>query len=650
MKKYLTILLVLLNIVVFATLYLIPPASDTGKYLDNKVFNEEAVGINRIRISGPGLEQARVIEKEGKNWLLREPIRWPANFFAVSRILNQIQFLEKETSFSASKASASGADLASYGLENPKITLEFRNDQGQTTRIKIGAATEIGNRAYILSPDETEILVVKRELIDSLLVDLSGLRSQTIFDLPLFQATTLAIQKTQPVSLRIRINLINEDWRFETPIQTEGDTAKIESLINGLNALKVQEFIASDDGNLAQYGLQTPFMRVTLEGENKRQTILIGNQLESATGDALYYAKMSENPTIFTIPSLLFNILDNAQVSLRARRFVNFDPDSVSSIEISQGDTALSLQRLEVGEWQIFRREEDNGRMTAHPADGKIIHGMMDKLLQLRALSFVTDAPSAADLENFGLTDPQRVIQVRTPDTSVKLIVGDLAPGSSNSIQAYAKLESEPYIYTINQAFLEHFPAFPLHYRNRTVHQQPADARLVSITVRDLDSDTIVYTAALNEVTPNWTQVAQANEADKRSRDHLLKLVDLAGTIEARDYLVDSFMPQIQFGNRKITWKYTLDLQFALSGPAGETTWTTTLWLSDRLGGTRALAGSEEFKVIFLQTQDFVESFYGLTFNRFDPGPEPEPTPEELEALRAEDELPHPPPEIERPE
>jgi len=471
MKKYLTILLVLLNIVVFATLYLIPPASDTGKYLDNKVFNEEAVGINRIRISGPGLEQARVIEKEGKNWLLREPIRWPANFFAVSRILNQIQFLEKETSFSASKASASGADLASYGLENPKITLEFRNDQGQTTRIKIGAATEIGNRAYILSPDETEILVVKRELIDSLLVDLSGLRSQTIFDLPLFQATTLAIQKTQPVSLRIRINLINQDLRFETPIQTEGDTAKIESLINGLNALKVQEFIASDDGNLAQYGLQTPFMRVTLEGENKRQTILIGNQLESATGDALYYAKMSENPTIFTIPSLLFNILDNAQVSLRARRFVNFDPDSVSSIEISQGDTALSLQRLEVGEWQIFRREEDNGRMTAHPADGKIIHGMMDKLLQLRALSFVTDAPSAADLENFGLTDPQRVIQVRTPDTSVKLIVGDLAPGSSNSIQAYAKLESEPYIYTINQAFLEHFPAFPLHYRNRTVHQ-----------------------------------------------------------------------------------------------------------------------------------------------------------------------------------
>ena len=84
-----------------------------------------------------------------------------------------------------SEIEAAGRDLSSYGLENPQLKLEFGKGIARTS-IEIGSSTEIGNRVYILSPDRKEIMVIKRGLYDSLLVNLGNLRSQSVFDIPVF--------------------------------------------------------------------------------------------------------------------------------------------------------------------------------------------------------------------------------------------------------------------------------------------------------------------------------------------------------------------------------------------------------------------------------------------------------------------------------
>lgn len=615
MRKQLTVILILLNLVVLAVFYLFERRGDSGQNLINsrKVFGGEAVDIDYIRISGERLGPDRVLKKVENRWVLTSPIEWPANFFAVGRILNQIIFLEKETSFSVEEIHVAGRDLSSYGLENPALKLEFGKGIARTS-ISIGASTEIGNRVYILSPDSKEIIVIQRGLLDSLIVNLGNLRSQSVFDIPLFEVQTISLQKSYPTPLRIRISRFDKDWRFEIPFQTGADRAEVETVINGLNSLSVQSFVPNPEPDLNTYGLANPSMRLTLEAEEKRQSILIGNKVRTPDGDHVYYAKASENDTVFTIPVLLFDErLNNAQEELRERRFVRFDAETLSTIEIVQSNRSVSLQKLETGAWQVLRREQD-GSITANPADPKILADMMTTLATLRAQSFVSDAPSNADLENYGFTDPQRIIQLKG-GTPLKLIIGDLVPG--NGRLAYAKLDAEPFIYEIDTSILAEFHTRPFNYRLRILHQEPPDAKLVGITVWEIGSDSILYNVVLNEVTPSWQSIAEANEPDEEGRESLLSIVRQANSIEAREFIEESF--------DNVPWKYRLDLQFESKQNQGTPTWTTRLWVTERLSGTNTIAGMKEEGRVFYTTQEFTDAFYKLTFSRFDPGPEPEP-------------------------
>ncbi|MCB1120044.1 MAG: DUF4340 domain-containing protein [Verrucomicrobiae bacterium] len=632
MRKQLTVILILLNLVVFAIFYLFERKGRGGPDFEGrKIFGEEAVDIEYIRISGENLGPDRILKKVENRWVLTSPIEWPANFFAVSRILNQITFLEKETSFSVREVEAAGRDLASYGLENPQLKLQFGKENAWTT-IEIGASTEIGNRVYILSPNREEIIVIKRGLYDSLLVNLANLRSQSVFDIPVFEVRTLSLQKSYPTPLRVRISRIDDDWRFEIPFQARADRAQVETVINGLNNLNVQEFIQNPESDLSVYGLANPSMRLTLEAEDKRQTILIGSRFESPEGDTLFYAKGSENDTIFTIPVLLFDhTLSNAQEVLRERRFVEFEPNALSTIEITQSNRSVSLQKLESGAWQIISRADD-GSIVANAADTKILAQLVGTLITLRAQNFVSDAPSNADLETYGFTDPQRIIQLKG-GSSLKLLIGDLVEG--NSRHAYAKLDSEPFIYEIDTSILSEFHTRPFNYQKRTLHEEPADAKLVGITIWELGSDSIVYNAVLNEVTPTWEAIAEANETDDEGRESLQYIVKQSKAIEAREFIEESF--------DNIPWKYRMDLLFESTENSSTSPWTTQLWLTERLTGTNTIVGFTDERRVFYAKQQFTDAFYKLTFSRYDPGPEPEPEnpPAETQPI-PEPEIPNP--------
>jgi len=621
MRKQLTVILILLNLVVVAVFYLFERPGRSGDLTDTrKIFGEEAVDIDYIRISGGSLGPDRVLKKEENTWNLTSPIEWPANFFAVGRILNQISFLEKETSFLVSELQAAGRDLASYGLEEPQMKLEFGKGIARTS-ITIGSSTEVGNRVYILSPDQKEIMVIQRGLFDSLLVDLGNLRSQSVFDITLFEVKTISLQKSYPSPLRVRISRFEDEWRFEIPFKTRADRAEVEMVINGLNSLSVQNFETNPEPDLSIYGLANPKLTLTIEASDKRQTILVGKQLEGTEGDALYYAKGSENGTIFTIPGLLIDQnLSNAQEELRERQFVKFDPNSLSTIEITQSNRSVSLQKLETGTWQVIRREDD-GSVTADVADTKNLADMMSTLYTLRAQNFISDAPSNADLENYGFTDPQRTIQLKG-GTPLKLLVGDLI--EDNSRHAYAKLEEEPFIYEIDTSILSEFHTRPFNYRLRILHKEPEDAKLVGMTIQDLGTDTIVYNAVLNEVTPTWEAIAAADQPDEEGRESLLSLVSRSKSIEARDFIEDDF--------DKVPWKYRLDMQFESSDNSDTSPWTTQLWVTERLTGTNTIGGIKSEGGVFYTTQAFTDAFFKLTFARFDPGPEPEPAPGSLPA------------------
>ncbi len=411
MRFKFTVFLLALNVIAFG---LIAYLNHQAKQVEpstgglSRQIGRELIDADRIELHGRGIETPRILERKGSTWHLIEPMQWSANYFAINRILNQLQFLEEEASFSVDEIEKTGQSLADYGLENPLLKIVIAEGD-ETISLSIGTLTEIGNNVYFLGPDEREIFVVNRQVIDSLLVDLNDLRAREIFDIPVFEVDALGLQirsgnTADGSSLKVRLARNNGAWIFEAPLAAEADPALVDNTVNTLTAAKVRRFIETEQADPIVQGLGTPFMKVTIYGNKRRQTLIVGNLDPDSQGAPQYFAKLEDNPAIFTVLARPFDALREAQEALRERNFMNFDSSMLSAINISENGRKIRLQKLETGEndWQVLESRGGN-EIQPNRADPAIMDSLIKDLSSLRAKGFAADAPSTSDLEKLRL-------------------------------------------------------------------------------------------------------------------------------------------------------------------------------------------------------------------------------------------------------
>ena len=115
-----------------------------------------------------------------------------------------------------------GQSLADYGLRPAEDDGDLHLGRARTRpgrrrsrpRSRIGEATKVGQRLYLLSPDGARIHVVGRELADSLSVPLEQLRADTVLTIPVFEARALNVQTTPPAGVRVMVQRDGDRWSF----------------------------------------------------------------------------------------------------------------------------------------------------------------------------------------------------------------------------------------------------------------------------------------------------------------------------------------------------------------------------------------------------------------------------------------------------
>jgi hypothetical protein len=672
MRTKVTLILLFLNVALFFFIFTFVRKWQTDRIWEEsrrRVLGPETAVIQSLEITGGRLAEPVRIEKRPEAWMLTKPIEWPANPHAVSRILNELMFLEHESSFLVKDLPKSGLSLADYGLDQPKLTVTFTAGVAgaaptraavpgplKAVTLRIGDATKVGNRLYVLSPDGERIHVVGRNLADSLSLTLDQFRADTIFNIPLFEVRSFNLQTAAPANLRIRLRRDGPLWSFEAPILTRADRLKVELAINGLAALRTKAFFDPAALPPDQTGLGNPAFRLTLEGNGRRETLLLGSLVPSAgpapaakpgaseapaetTTD--YYAKMDDRAPVFTVafPHQLFATLRNAQEELRDHHLLSFDPRALTSITLAAPNRPeLTLQRLETGQqpldtdpWQIVTRAANQAPQIL-PADLPLVQRLIQKLYLLQALKFLRDAPQAIELENWGFNRPEREITLNfaargtfaqnafaaasTP-SSVKLLLG---VASEREGRAYARLASEPFVYLVDPEILRETPVAVTYYRDRLLWELPAGAQITGLTLTDAVAKTTLFSHRLAG-TETWDQ-ALAKEPDAR-RAALLSLVEQLRSLRAKRFVADSFPPSIEIAGEARPWKYSVEATLSLIGGSGAQTETRTLFFTERAGGGTQLAGSPQFNLVFEANQKLIDALFTLTYGPRDPGPAP---------------------------
>ena len=249
MRFKFTIFLLALNLVSFGLILFLKNQDARPDEESNRlasVIGREIIEADRIELSGPQLETPRVLIRDGSDWLISEPIQWSANYFAVNRILNQLQFLEEQATFSVDEIERTGQSLEDYGLSEASSVLTIGHGDERTDLV-IGNRTEIGKNVYILGPNKERIFVVSNEVIDSMLVDISDLRTREIFDIPVFEVDALSVQINASADgefsdLSVHLKRTNNGWLFEAPLSAEADSGLVSNTINSLTSAKVESF------------------------------------------------------------------------------------------------------------------------------------------------------------------------------------------------------------------------------------------------------------------------------------------------------------------------------------------------------------------------------------------------------------------------
>lgn len=664
MRTKVTLVLLFLNVALFFFIFKFERNWRTERAsleARRRVLGAEAADIRVLTVKNAA-GTVYALTRTGETWQLTQPLDWPANSTAVARIVADLQFLEHETSFAVADLKANGQSLADYGLDQPKLTVEFGNGAAQNsnvpilkTTLRLGDTTKIGNRLYLLSPDGQRIHVVSRALADSLALPVEQLRADTLLTIPVFEARSLRIQSIARVALR-RESV--QRWTFDTPIVARASTEETERTLGALGALRAKAFIVEHPP--ATLPSASPAFRITIEGNNRRETLLLGPPVPvpPATPATLapvlsptaspplaspktqdYYAQIEGRPALFTVAipigeKSLKETLDRAQESLREKRVLDFDPRAVTAITLkapnTPGEPTLTLQRLEapansadLAPWQIIRREPGTTAPQTLPADRVLVQRLLEQLRLLSAQVFASDAPTAADLERWGFARPEREIsltlaplpglpaQSAAPKTPLVLKLGLANPPD---LYAYASVSGAAFVYAVNPDLLRlETTVNASAWRERLIRELPAGARIVALKLTDLATSKSLLDLTLDDAgnppanTPEPKPIAAV----------------LAGlrSLRAKNFPQDGFTEKVLLLGEERPWRYRLDATLALPGAvAGAPAPVTSLLLSERFGGTLQVAGSKEFNTVFELDQPLVDALWSLTF-RTDPGP-----------------------------
>lgn len=648
MRSKVTVVLLFLNVLLFYYIFnyegRVQIHENTKRVLGAETANIEK--FTRVSRNAPTVSAERS-EKNGGNWWLTQPFEWPANRNAIDHVLHELQFLEHETSFAVADLAKSGQSLADFGLADPVMTFTFTSG-GKDYALKLGGGTETANRLYLLSPDGTRIHVVNRALVASLGLVAEQLRAESIFTIPVFEVRSLALQTT---NTKIRLRRENQRWTLEAPILARAAKAETETTLTELTGLQVRRFLEPRDADPAKTGLATPQLRVTLEGNARRETLLIGNPVAPAANangitPVEVFAKLEDKPVVFVTRLTAGQIADDqvglvdrlrlAQDKLRDKHVLDFEFPDVTALTLAVPDRPeLSLQRLDAAQsvtesWQVVTRGAAGQIPQTIPADTAIVQDFLQRLKFLQASKFLSDAPSAADLESYGFNRPERQItlNLRTgggpkgdePSTAT-LQIGT-KPGTPGV--AYARVANAPFVYEIPPDLLEDIPVTALHFRQRVLRELPEGTHVTALTLTDLSNNRVVV--AINSA-PGGELTAQsiaASDAPEAKRAALTTLLAEARKLRAKRFVADSFdLARASLNGSNPPWRYRLDVALTLTGGNAQTL-TSSLFLTDRLGGTTQLGGLPEFNVTYELPQELVDALFALTYAaQHDPGPPP---------------------------
>ena len=219
----------------------------------------------------------------------------------------------------------------------------------------------------------------------------------------------------------------SEGWRLVSPQAVRADQGEVDALLTSLESLEVDEVVGENLGDLEQYGLATPRATLTVvPGSGGELRLLLGEKTADGSG---LYAKLPDQPRVFTVPAWGASSLEKKPFDLRDRSLLHLKRDEVKTLEVRGEKESYTLSRDGGGEWSFTAP-------AATRAGRWSVDGLLGALEGLRMESIASE--DARDLKPYGLDKPAWTVKLGLADGTTRT----LEIGSSPAEKQYHAREA----------------------------------------------------------------------------------------------------------------------------------------------------------------------------------------------------------------
>lgn len=493
-------------------------------YRNRRLLNFAASDAARVEVERQ--EEKYALEQTGSTWRLAAPVQAELDSSkadSVPRELGQLEAVE----FITSEPKVEDLDKV-YGLTRPAGTLKvvFVDKKKPEQVIHVGKKREGKEEYYARIGTDTTVFTIRKDVFDTLTRESLALRPTELWKLEPDDIAEVRLRKGEEFAL-VREG---EGWKLTGPFAAIVTGEAVKPLTSELAHLKVEKYVAHAATDLARYGLDNPYLRVTIkpgakkdqdkdkEKETKERVLLVGKTTDKDAKTR--FARLGDGEAIFVLGESAVTGIDRGPLDLLERKLLALDTSAIQSIHTQTGQQTFTLTR----DKETWKLERSDG--PGFPVDQEVIDDTLALWSSLVAQK-VAGYGDKVDLAKFGLDRPRTTITLTMEEKDEKgkpgkkerkLKLGGEVPGAKG--ERYAQVEGSRAVGVLDAAVVGKLERTTLDFFNHTLLKLRPET--VTAVTRTMGSDTL----ELVKKGENWRMV---KPADQPADDTTLR--ELAGEL-----------------------------------------------------------------------------------------------------------------------
>ncbi len=462
MQSRSTVLLVLLALGMFGYIVFFewPGGRDVPQQeLVRRVFPELKVDeVTALSVTRSNLTIRLERSPGGAGWHLVGP-EYPAQGWLVESFLSSLAELQRNAVLEKSDLEAEQGGLAALGLEPPLAAVVVESGS-ERFGFSMGGRTLLGKTMYMRLAGRETVEVVGAGPLERLPAGVAAWRDPRFLFLAGLEFDRLQLRSANR-EYGLQRDGVTSRWRLVSPRSARADHARVEQLLQQLQAAQIGAFAAEQGvADLEPFGLAKPQAGlVFMRGTNTVLSVDFGNSPTNAT--ELVFARRSSPEGLVLVSRELVDAVAVPYAEYLDYRLVDRPVERLEKVSIA-GDESFALVRGTNGVWGL-------AETTPRPADPGLVGSFLEQLSKLRVVEVAKEVVIDLDLPNYGLAEPRRSLTLQWAVDGGEKDVPSLRLdfGSVQDRRVFARRSDEVPVYTLAQEDFFSLPSAAYELRDR---------------------------------------------------------------------------------------------------------------------------------------------------------------------------------------